>query len=107
MAHQICMIPSLATRWIRVTTPRGRSVVFFSPSVDTPKISFAPVQTEGVHCFRKFVEYNRVLMPVVEENGKELKVPNTAFMTEADAYIAVTSRYVRRHVQRSRKRSAI
>ena len=66
-----------------------------------------PVRVESVHRLCKRVEYNIACMPVMEGDGQEVKVINSAFMKDADADIAVRGRHVSHHVECDRERPAL
>ena len=67
----------------------------------------APVRVESVHCLDKRVEDNLAHMPVIDRDEQEVGVINSAFMTDADADIAVRGRHVCRHGDRDRERPAL
>ena len=67
----------------------------------------APVRVESVHRLGERVEYHLTCMPVIDGDGQEVEVMNSAFVTYADADIAVSSRHVHLHVERDTERPAL
>ena len=67
----------------------------------------APVQVESVHRLGERVKDNLTCMPVMDGDGQEVEVMDSAFITDADVDIAVRVHHVCRHVERDRECPAL
>lgn len=105
--HQILMNPLFASHWMLVTTSCCRPVVFFLLFRVTSNDLRFPERVGGVHCLSKRVGDNLANMPIVNGDGQSVEVMRCAFVTEADAGIAIPGLHLCCHFLRGREYPAL